>query len=61
MLMLQEVLDPIELAPPGLHAKGEFRCTGCGYGVVVCRGLPRCPMCNEHIWEPIAWRPFSRS
>jgi rubredoxin len=30
---------------------GEFRCSGCGYGVSVSRTLPRCPMCQGDVWE----------
>ncbi len=30
----------------------EFRCTGCGYGIVVSGILPRCPMCRTSDWEP---------
>jgi rubrerythrin len=25
---------------------GEFRCSGCGYGAVVRRALPPCPICG---------------
>jgi hypothetical protein len=38
----------------GAPAQGEFRCTGCGYGVTVYRQLPRCPMCGaEGSWEQL--------
>jgi rubrerythrin len=30
---------------------GEFRCAECGYGVVVQRVLPQCPMCGGTAWE----------
>ena len=43
----------------GARAKGEFRCASCGYGVIVSKILPRCPMCSERVWERVAWRPFS--
>lgn len=35
----------------GTVAKGEFRCTDCGYGAVIQRVLPVCPMCGGEIWE----------
>ena len=44
----------------GGHAKGEFRCSECGYGVVVSSALPSCPMCHGDTWEPAPWRPFTR-
>jgi hypothetical protein len=45
----------------GMSAKGEFRCSGCGYGVTVYRTLPDCPMCRSREWTRVPWRPFSRS
>jgi hypothetical protein len=36
----------------GAAARGEFRCAGCGYGIVVHRGLPVCPMCHAGDWHP---------
>jgi rubrerythrin len=45
----------------GMRAKGEFRCTACGYGVTVYRSLPACPMCHAEAWERVPWRPYSRS
>ncbi len=35
----------------GAPAVGEFRCTDCGYGAVIQRLLPVCPMCGGEIWE----------
>ena len=35
----------------GTHVSGEFRCADCGYGAVVQRELPQCPMCAGTIWE----------
>jgi rubrerythrin len=35
----------------GAEARGEFRCTDCGYGAVIQRVLPVCPMCSGRIWE----------
>ena len=49
------------LLAAGHPAKGEFRCTGCGYGVAVHDELPDCPMCRGDLWEPAPWRPFSRA
>jgi len=35
----------------GARVSGEFRCTDCGYGAVVHRTLPPCPMCHGTVWE----------
>lgn len=35
----------------GTDTAGEFRCSGCGYGAVVQRVLPPCPMCGGTVWE----------
>jgi rubrerythrin len=40
---------------------GEFRCAACGYGVVIHRRLPPCPMCGATVWEsqePLQPRPI---
>lgn len=42
----------------GDGVKGEFHCSGCGYGVTICRTLPLCPMCGGQTWEQTAWSPF---
>ena len=42
--------DPVFLAA-GREANGEFRCTDCGYGVIVRSILPSCPMCRGQVWE----------
>jgi rubrerythrin len=42
----------------GVKAKGEYRCSGCGYGVTIYRELPRCPMCGSGSWEHLDWSPF---
>jgi hypothetical protein len=36
----------------GASARGEFQCTECGYGIVVHRDLPACPMCHGGNWYP---------
>jgi hypothetical protein len=36
----------------GAAARGEFQCADCGYGVVVHRALPACPMCQGGDWRP---------
>jgi rubrerythrin len=41
----------VEFAMAGSEAAGEFRCADCGYGAVVQRGLPQCPMCGGTVWE----------
>jgi hypothetical protein len=62
---LEEQADEPPLAPPvpladdgfvdfvlaGTRAQGEFRCADCGYGAVIQRLLPVCPMCAGTIWE----------
>jgi rubrerythrin len=44
----------------GVRAKGEYSCSGCGYGVTIYRELPRCPMCGAGLWEQTDWSPFHR-
>ncbi len=44
----------------GMRAKGEFRCSDCGYGITVYRALPDCPMCRGTEWVRVDWRPSSR-
>ena len=43
----------------GCEAAGEFRCAECGYGAIVRRVLPPCPMCRGVVWEEPAGSPFS--
>ena len=44
----------------GERANGEFRCSECGYGVIVRAVLPACPMCRGLVWEEPAGSLFSR-
>jgi hypothetical protein len=47
----------------GRGSKGErdeYRCAACGYGIIVYRQPPSCPMCRERRWEHVEWRPFSQ-
>ena len=53
--------DFVEFRRTGDPVKGEFRCSGCGYGVAVYRRLPACPMCGGEEWEESAWTPLARS
>ncbi len=53
--------DFVQFWPAGDHAKGEFHCADCGYGVTVHSTLPRCPMCGGQGWERSTWSPFSRA
>jgi hypothetical protein len=49
----------VEFAVAGTEVAGEFRCSECGYGAVVNRVLPPCPMCAGTVWEsrgPVAPR-----
>jgi rubrerythrin len=41
----------VDFAITGTKASGEFRCSDCGYGAVVQRALPPCPMCGGTVWE----------
>lgn len=53
--------DYVEFARTGTHTTGEYRCSGCGYGVTVHSSLPRCPMCSGTTWEPAAGGPVTRA
>ena len=46
----------VDLSVTGADVSGEFRCTDCGYGAVVHRALPPCPMCGGTVWESRAPR-----
>jgi rubrerythrin len=48
----------VDFRATGETAAGEFHCSECGYGVVVQRQLPRCPMCSGTAWEEGGRRPF---
>ena len=41
----------VDFAVADADASGEFRCADCGYGAVVRRALPPCPMCGGTVWE----------
>jgi rubredoxin len=56
-----EVVEDTSSWVSGARAKGEFRCTSCGYGVTVYKVLPECPMCRGTAWQRVPWRPFSRT
>jgi hypothetical protein len=45
--------DPgfVEFMVTGTEVSGEFRCADCGYGAIVQRALPPCPMCGGAVWE----------
>ena len=59
---------PTALIDGGVVASGpgrkgmrtQYRCTVCGYGIVVYGQPPSCPMCSEARWEHVEWRPFSQ-
>jgi hypothetical protein len=40
-----------DFAVAGTDVSGEFRCSDCGYGAVIRRALPACPMCGGTVWE----------
>ena len=46
-----ELAEWVDFAEAGSEATGEFRCSDCGYGVVVQHVLPPCPMCRGAVWE----------
>jgi rubrerythrin len=37
--------------------RAQYYCAACGYGIVVYRRPPGCPMCGEGRWEHVEWRP----
>jgi rubrerythrin len=41
----------VEFFSAGAQVSGDFRCPDCGYGAVVHRALPQCPMCAGTVWE----------
>ena len=41
----------VDFRVAGTEVSGEFRCSDCGYGAVVHRALPPCPMCGGTVWE----------
>jgi rubrerythrin len=50
----ETVLDEpgfVDFVVAGSQVSGEFRCADCGYGAVVRRELPSCPMCGGTVWE----------
>jgi rubredoxin len=53
--------DYVGFVAAGARARGEFQCSGCGYGVTVYATLPQCPMCTGSSWEQVAWSPFARA
>jgi len=38
----------------------ELVCSECGYGVIVRRVPPICPLCGQGAWDSPGWRPFTR-
>lgn len=48
---LPDVGDYVDFAAAGSDVAGEFRCGDCGYGAVVQKVLPPCPMCRGTVWE----------
>jgi hypothetical protein len=56
-----EVEGGLVVAGRGRRGKrAEYRCAGCGYGVVVYGQPASCPMCREPRWEHVESRPFSQ-
>lgn len=53
--------DYVEFWAAGETVKGEFHCSECGYGVMIVRALPVCPMCGGRTWEQTSWHPFTHS
>lgn len=50
----------VEFRAAGDAVEGEYRCSECGYGVVVLGVLPECPMCRSSTWERGAWSGLGR-
>jgi rubrerythrin len=53
--------DAVDFFAAGDQAKGEFRCSVCGYGVAIVATLPNCPMCGGEAWERGPGRTFTRA
>jgi rubrerythrin len=49
--LLPEDSGFVDYRVAGTEVSGEFRCSDCGYGAVVQRALPLCPMCGGTVWE----------
>ena len=52
--------DYVAFLTTGEAATGGFRCSACGYGVVVSTVLPLCPMCGAEAWETDPSRSLGR-
>lgn len=52
--------DYVTFHRTGDAVKGEFCCSDCGYGVVISKLLPLCPMCGGKVWEASDRQPFPR-
>jgi hypothetical protein len=42
----------------GTRGAGEYRCCGCGYGIVTLALVPACPMCHGTTWRATSEGPF---
>jgi rubrerythrin len=40
----------VDFSVAGTRVDGDYRCADCGYGAVVHRALPPCPMCGGTVW-----------
>jgi lipopolysaccharide biosynthesis regulator YciM len=38
----------------GARGAGDYRCVGCGYGIVTFGLVPTCPMCHGSAWKTAA-------
>ena len=43
--------DYVEFWPAATVAKGRFACVACAFQLTVLYVLPRCPICDEGLWE----------
>ncbi len=50
--------QPVVMA--GARGAGDYRCLGCGYGVVTFGIVPACPMCHGLEWKLARRSPFSQ-
>lgn len=55
----ETVADAPTFQRAGVLARGDYLCSGCGYGITVRLTLPECPMCRGEVWEEPSTSPFA--
>jgi hypothetical protein len=54
------LIAPLLADDPGATSgRTEYRCAGCGYGVIVSDPPRACPMCKTHRWDPVVREPLA--